>query len=56
MEVLCVDCAGNGPVLLHRPSLPVMGMFISPVRRQETDSGAALNKQGLASLRTRAAN
>lgn len=36
---MCVDCAGNGRVLLHRPSLPITGVFTSPVRRQERDYG-----------------
>jgi len=53
---VCVDCAGNGRVLLYRPSVPITGVFTSPVRRQETDYGEHLGVQRFASLPTGAAS
>jgi hypothetical protein len=53
---VCVDCAGNGCVLLHRPSLPITGVFTSPVRHQETEYGEHFGCQRFASLLTGAAS
>jgi hypothetical protein len=53
---VCVDCAGNGRIPLHRPSLPITGVFTSPVRRQERDYGEHFGVQRFASLPTGAAS
>jgi len=53
---VCVNCARNGRVLLHQPSLPITEVFTSPVKRQEIDYGEHLGVQRFASLHTGAAS
>jgi hypothetical protein len=56
LGVMCVDCAGNGRFLLHRPSLPATGVFTSLVRRQETDYSEHFGIPRFASLHIGAAS